>query len=150
MVRQNWQGAWLERPGAGPSGRCSLPTRRAEISGPEMFLDANAVQNIGFALHELATNASKHGALHNPEGRLSINWNSIADRICLEWKETGAQPAVQPDHKGFGYLVLTQLVPQSLQGTATLEFTPQGCCWTVDFPATHVLTRAPSPNQPAP
>ena len=107
------------------------------------------MQNIGFALHELATNATKHGALRTPEGRVSVTWHRRGKQIHLEWKETGAQEPKQPDHQGFGSLVLTQLVPQSLEGNAALEITSQGCLWTLDFPATHVLTSYPPSNQPA-
>jgi two-component sensor histidine kinase len=149
MLRQNWQGAWLE-----DLVRAHLnlfaATPRADISGPPLFIEANAVQNVGYALHELATNASKHGALHTPEGRVSISWHRTNDRVHLEWKETGGHEPAQPDHQGFGYLVLTQLVPQSLQGNATLEFTPQGCRWTLDFSAAHVLTSEPHPSQASP
>ena len=149
MLQQNWQGAWLEE-----LVRAHLnlfaPTGRADISGPSLFLHANAVQNIGYALHELATNAVKHGALHAPQGRVSVSWHSSDDRIRLEWKENNEQQAIQPERKGFGYLVLTQLVPQSLQGNATLEFAPEGCRWTLDFPAAHVLTGQPNQNQAAP
>lgn len=148
MLRQNWQGAWLE-----DLVRAHLnlfgATSRADISGPALFLEANAVQNMGFALHELATNATKHGALRTPEGRVSVSWHRPDDRIHVEWKETGPQEPTEPGHKGFGSLVLTQLVPQSLQGNATLEFTPAGCRWTLDFPAAHVLTTEPPTNHGA-
>jgi two-component sensor histidine kinase len=154
MLRQNWQGAWL---GELVHAHLNLfgAASRADIDGPALFLDANAVQNIGFALHELATNATKHGALHTPEGRVSIKWVRDDSRIRLEWKESGGpaaqQPAAQqPDHQGFGYLVLAQLVPQSLQGNATLEFAPDGCRWTLDFPAAYVLTDVSETNQAAP
>jgi two-component sensor histidine kinase len=142
MVRQNWQGAWLLDL---VQAHLNLfgATSRAEISGPGLFLDANAVQNLGFALHELATNASKHGALHTPQGRVAVRWHRTDDRIHLEWTETGGPETHEPERKGFGSLVLTQLVPQSLQGNATLEFIPEGCRWTLDFPAAHVLTTAP-------
>jgi two-component sensor histidine kinase len=149
MVRQNWQGAWL---GDLVQAHLSLfgATSRADVSGPALFLDANAVQNIGFALHELATNATKHGALHTPDGRVSVTWHRTDDRVHVEWKESGGQEAREPGHKGFGSLVLTQLVPQSLQGNATLEFTVEGCRWVLDFPAAHLLTSQPHPNQSAP
>jgi two-component sensor histidine kinase len=81
---------------------------------------------------------------------VSVSWHSSDDRIRLEWKENDEQQATQPERKGFGYLVLTQLVPQSLQGNATLEFAPEGCRWTLDFPAAHVLTGQPNQNQAAP
>jgi two-component sensor histidine kinase len=149
MLQQNWQGAWLE-----DLARAHLnlfaATSRADITGPSLFLDAHAVQNIGYALHELATNASKHGALRGPEGRVSVSWHRLDDRIRLEWKETGRQQAPETDRKGFGYLVLTQLVPQSLQGDAALEFAPEGCRWTLNFPAAHLHTSPPYPKNAGP
>ena len=117
---------------------------RAQIEGPALFLSANAVQNIGFALHELATNASKHGALTAPQGRVLVSWRGPEpdDRIHLEWIERDG-PAVQSSlRQGFGYLVLTELVAQSLQGTAKLDLAPSGIQWRLDIPATHALSCA--------
>jgi two-component sensor histidine kinase len=138
MVRQNWQGAWLsdlvsahlDMFGAGP---------RAHIEGPPLFLSANAVQNIGFALHELATNASKHGALTHPQGRVLVHWSGPEPdgRIRLEWVEQDGPVVQSPQRQGFGYLVITELVPQALQGTAKLDFSPNGIRWHLDIPGTH-------------
>jgi two-component sensor histidine kinase len=150
MVRQNWQGAWLhdlvrahlELFGAGA---------RAQIEGPALFLDANAVQNIGFALHELATNAYKHGALSSRQGRVSVSWRGPVpdDRIVLEWTESGG-PAVQaPQRQGFGYLVVTELVAQALQGTAKLDFPPQGIRWHLDIPGANALNAPTTPAEAA-
>jgi two-component sensor histidine kinase len=114
---------------------------RTQIEGPALFLNANAVQSIGFALHELATNASKHGALSASRGSVLVSWSGPEpdDRIHLEWIE-GDGPAVQsPLRQGFGYLVLTELVAQSLQGTAKLDFAPSGIQWRLDIPASHAL-----------
>jgi two-component sensor histidine kinase len=141
MVQQNWQGAWLSDLvsahlklfGAGP---------RAQIEGPALFLGPEAVQNIGFALHELATNASKHGALTSPHGRVLVSWRGASetdDRILLEWVEHDG-PAVQPPkHQGFGYKVITKLVAQALEGVAELDYSPEGIRWRLAFPASHVL-----------
>jgi two-component sensor histidine kinase len=148
MVRQNWQGAWLndlvqaqlDLFGAGA---------RAQIDGPALFLSANAVQNIGFALHELATNASKHGALTSPQGKVLVSWRGPEpdDRIHLEWIERDG-PAIQsPERQGFGYLVITELVAQALQGTAKLDFTPDGIHWRLDIPATNALTAPATTTQ---
>jgi len=148
MLRQNWQGAWLE-----DLVRAHLDlfgaVPRMVISGPALFLNANAAQNIGFALHELATNATKHGALHAPAGRVAVAWQRTDDRIHLEWRESGGGERIRSDHRGFGSLVLTELVPQSLQGNATLEFLQTGALWTLDFPATHVLTSGLPSNDDA-
>jgi two-component sensor histidine kinase len=140
MVGQNWQGAWLR-----DLVRAHIDLfgadARAEVQGPALFLNANAVQNIGFALHELATNASKHGALNAPEGRVLVNWRrSEGDRIRLEWVEMGGPAVTPPQRRGFGSLVITELVAQALNGTAKLDFLPTGVHWQLDIPATHVLT----------
>jgi two-component sensor histidine kinase len=145
MLRQNWQGAWLSELVHAHLNLFGAASR-ADVSGPPLFLEANAVQNLGFALHELATNAIKHGALHTLEGRVSVSWRRTDDRIRLQWIEDGRHEGKAPEHKGFGSLVLTQLVPQALQGNATLEFTHNSCRWTLDFPATHVLTTQPPSN----
>ena len=141
MVRQNWQGAWLRdlvRAHLDMFGAAA----RARIEGPALFLSANAVQNIGFALHELATNASKHGALTAPQGRVLVSWRGPEpdDRLHFEWIERDG-PAVQSSlRQGFGYLVLAELVAQSLQGTAKLDFAPTGIQWRLDIPASHALS----------
>jgi two-component sensor histidine kinase len=140
MVRQNWQGAWLsdlvrahlELFGAGS---------RAQIEGPPLFLNANAVQNIGFALHELATNASKYGAIKSPQGRLQVTWRGPEDdgRIHMDWVERSGPLVQTPTRRGFGSLVMTDLVAAAVQGTATLDFPPEGLRWHLEFPASHAL-----------
>jgi two-component sensor histidine kinase len=145
MVQQNWQGAWLR-----DLVRAQLELfavgDRAKVEGPPIFLSANAVQNIGFALHELATNASKHGALSAPQGRVSVVWSGPTSdgRIHMEWNEHGGPQVDPPKTKGFGHLVITELVAQALQGTSNLQFRPQGVHWSLDIPATHALSAAPT------
>lgn len=141
MVRQNWQGAWMAdliRAHLDMFGARS----RAQIEGPQLFLSANAVQNIGFALHELATNATKHGALSQPNGRLLVHWSQTKDRIALEWVERDGPVVQVPQRQGFGYLVITELVAQALQGTAKLDYRPDGVRWHLDFPAVHALAES--------
>ena len=107
-----------------------------------LFLSANAVQNIGFALHELVTNAYKHGALTSPQGRVLVRWRGPQSdgRVYLEWIERDGPPIESPQQRGFGSLVITELVAQALQGTTKLDFNPAGIHWRLDFPATFVLT----------
>jgi two-component sensor histidine kinase len=140
MVRQNWQGAWLsdlvkahlELFGAGS---------RAQIDGPPLFLDANAVQNIGFALHELATNASKYGAIKSAQGRILVTWRGPEEdgRIRMDWVERDGPLVQTPNRQGFGFLIMTDLVGQALRGSATLDFSPEGVQWHLEFPASHAL-----------
>jgi two-component sensor histidine kinase len=140
MVRQNWQGAWLSdlvRAHLDLFGAGS----RAQIEGPPLFLNANAVQNIGFALHELATNASKYGAIKSPQGRLQVTWRGPEDdgRIHMDWVERGGPLVQTPTRRGFGSLVMTDLVAAAVRGTATLDFPPDGLRWHLEFPASHAL-----------
>ncbi len=141
MLRQNWQGAWLA-----DLVRAHLDlfgaVARAHIKGPELFLSADAVQNIGFALHELATNASKHGAISAPGGSIGVTWyGPDADgRVHLDWKERGGPAVETPSRHGFGYLVVTKLVAQGLEGNAQLDFEPDGVHWRMDFPKSFVIS----------
>lgn len=139
MLRQSWQGAWL-----GDLVRAHLELfavgNRATLEGPDTFLNANAVQNIGFALHELATNASKHGALSTPQGQVSVSWDNEGDRIRLSWIETNGPHVQAPQRRGFGSLVLTDLVAQALQGTSSLDFSGDGLRWRLDIPASFALS----------
>jgi two-component sensor histidine kinase len=140
LVRENWQGAWLSE-----LARAQLELfaaeGRAELSGPELFLDTTAVQNIGFALHELATNASKHGALSTPQGRVVVQWKGPeSGRISLDWLETDGPPVATPAQKGFGHRVIMELVPHALQGSSRLEFKSDGLHWRLEIPSRHVLT----------
>jgi two-component sensor histidine kinase len=141
MVQKNWKGAWL---GDLVSAHLNLfgVASRAQISGPMLFLSAHAVQNTGFALHELATNSFKHGALSVPSGRIVISWrhSKAEGPVRLEWVELDGPPMQTPTHHGFGFLVITKLVAQALQGIANADFLPAGFRWTLEFPASHVLT----------
>ena len=110
---------------------------RVEIEGNSMMLAPEAAQNLGLALHELATNAVKHGALSTPGGKIRINWTSAVEpdgvrRLVFRWSESGAVAARQPGPRGFGHVVLEEIVPGMLGGAATLAFTPEGMTWTLD------------------
>jgi two-component sensor histidine kinase len=139
LVRQNWQGARLSE-----LVRAQLELfavgDRAEISGPELLLHSTAVQNLGFALHELATNATKHGALSQPNGRIRVTWRGPAEGLIhFDWLERDGPAVAAPLHQGFGYRVMMKLVPQALQGSAQLHVSATGLNWHFEFPASHLL-----------
>jgi two-component sensor histidine kinase len=141
LLRQNWQGAWL---GDLVSAHLDMfgAGQRVDSGGPAIFLNGNAVQNIGFALHELATNASKHGALSAADGRVVVRWSGpdADSRILIRWSEHDGPTVRSSLRQGFGHLVLTQLVARSLQGEAKLDFASHGVCWQLDIPASHALS----------
>ena len=114
------------------------------IAGPEVKLNPKAAEQIGLALHELGTNAVKHGALSVPTGLVTIRWDLETDQahdsvLRITWKEAGGPRVEQPQRQGFGDIVLTEIVPASLRGTALLEFEPEGVKWVLLVPSNSVL-----------
>ncbi|HEX5999767.1 MAG TPA: sensor histidine kinase, partial [Hyphomicrobiaceae bacterium] len=119
---------------------------RCHISGAPVMLAPNAVQYIGMAIYELATNSVKYGALGAADGKVIISWSRLpadetngTEEFQFEWREEDG-PGVQPTSSGgFGRKVLEQLVSLALEGRATLIFHPAGVRWTLFAPAGAVL-----------
>ena len=114
------------------------------LSGPNVSTTVEAAEALGLALHELATNASKYGALSSPNGKITVTWAidaSIRDdrkfHIC--WVESGGPPASPPSQKGFGNVVIERMVAASLNGTVTLTYPETGICWKLDAPASSCI-----------
>ncbi|MDB5430346.1 MAG: sensor histidine kinase [Caulobacter sp.] len=116
---------------------------RLTASGPPLRLPPRAALSISLALHELATNAVKYGALQGETGRVSLTWSvrpgeggeSGDPIIDLEWREDGGPSVVAPTSKGFGSRLLETL-GRNLGGQARLDYRPQGLRWTASFPRT--------------
>jgi two-component sensor histidine kinase len=107
------------------------------------MLRPKAVEHIGLALHELATNATKHGALSSPTGSVKIRWaittnGGESQQVRIEWQESGGPPVTAIGRKGFGHMVITHLVPSALEGDVSLDFPADGLRWTLVVPATNV------------
>lgn len=111
---------------------------RITTSGPEILLSPTAAQYLGMALHELATNATKHGAFSVPEGRVNITWSlsgeANARLFTLRWEEADGPPAKPVKSTGFGTKVLGQLAPSAVRGTATVEHGTSGYVWELKAP----------------
>lgn len=136
LVRDNWRGAPLHdlvMAQMEPFNETS--SNRIKASGPSVVLRPDAVQNLGLALHELATNASKHGALSGPFGNVVIDWqvDPESGRVRFLWSERDGPPVNPPQRRGFGHVVIEQVVSQALDGRGKLEFLPTGVRWSFDF-----------------
>ena len=111
----------------------------AEIGGPCVTLKAEAAQALGFVLHELATNAAKHGAFTKPGGRLSLRWwwlrNGSPGRLAIEWQELGGPLVREPTQPGYGTSIVRELIPFELGGTADLDFATNGLQCRMEIPA---------------
>jgi two-component sensor histidine kinase len=89
-------------------------------------------------VHELATNASKYGALSTPQGRVDISWNlqRIENEpwLVMHWQESGGPPVTEPNERGFGSMLIERSIAYELGGDAVLEFRPQGLACTIKAP----------------
>ncbi|MCX5497720.1 PAS domain-containing protein [Kaistia dalseonensis] len=140
LVAQEWHGASLRELVEAQLAQAVEPgSGQVAITGPDLSLKPDAAQNIGLALHELTTNASKYGALSSPGGRILLSW-SIRDGglFRLHWEEQGGPEARKPQRTGFGVTLLERTVGQALDGTVELDFRPSGVVCNIDIPASHV------------
>ena len=112
--------------------------RRAVLAGPEVRLMPAAAEAIGLALHELATNAVKHGALSG-NGSIRVAWSVEEGNLDMTWREKGGPPVVPPRRAGFGRTVIERMIAQALKGSATLDFAPGGVVWRFTCPAHRAL-----------
>jgi PAS domain S-box-containing protein len=117
--------------------------QRLRIEGPPVYLTPEAAQNMGFALHELATNAVKYGALSGLTGNVDVVW-TLEDcggdrRLRLSWRESNGPPVTPPSHAGFGSTVLKELVSLSLDAQITSDFAPDGFRWELNAPLAKVI-----------
>jgi two-component system, chemotaxis family, CheB/CheR fusion protein len=113
---------------------------RIEMVGPPVTIAGSTVQTLGLVLHELATNASKYGALSVPGGKVAVNWDFVGggetpESFRLEWRERGGPPVEPTTRKGFGQFITDNMVRHSLGGTAELDLAPDGLRWTMTMPA---------------
>jgi PAS domain S-box-containing protein len=144
LIRQNWKGAYLrDLIHAQLEVFVDAAGSRVRINGPRVFLEAEAVQSTGLALHELATNASKYGALSNTDGLIRISWRLDREAangglLCLSWQELDGPPVVTPTRSGFGRMVIEHMVGRALGGSVALEFPPGGVVCRLQIPDEYI------------
>jgi PAS domain S-box-containing protein len=153
LVAEDWAGASLEeliravlQPFVGTSDALVC-------EGPKVVVNATAAQNLGLALHELATNAAKYGALSTSAGQVRISWEiepgdaqsgtepngGDTSRLRLTWAERGGPPVTPPRIKGFGRVVIERVAAQALSATVDYEFPPEGVRWSIAMPMSFVV-----------
>ena len=105
-------------------------TDRVTIEGPAVILTAQAAQNFALAVHELATNAAKYGALSTQTGQVRISWTVSETNgdghFTFRWQERGGPPVVPPTGKGFGRIVLEQVMAEFFNPAPQIEFSQSG------------------------
>ena len=107
-----------------------------EASGPVVLLKPQAAQTVALVVHELATNASKYGALSQPEGQVALTWSiegAGADaRFKFHWQERGGPPVVPPSREGFGRMVLEKAAEAAFGAAPKISFAPEGLRYELD------------------
>ena len=141
LTQSEWRGAGLWPLAAAELAPYGV---RAELVGPDLTLNPKAALSLGLVLHELATNAAKHGALSLPEGRLELSWQldglaGAEPALHLRWRECHGPPVTVPSRRGFGRTLIEQGLQHDLDGTVTMDFAPDGLVCTMSIPARSAL-----------
>jgi PAS domain S-box-containing protein len=145
LVQESWHGASLK-----DLVRSQLAyyldrePNRVSIDGPDIRLKPEAAQSLGLALHELAANAAKHGALSRASGRVDVSWQPSAMNggIELVWRETRGPKVSVPKHRGFGSMVIEHNLTRALDAEVSLDFAAEGLTCRVSVPKNQLAVQA--------
>ena len=138
LTRKNWEAASVQEVVADATAPfCS--EGRCEISGPDVLLPPQTAVSLALAIHELATNASKYGALSAGSGRVSISWEVNDGTFSFLWTERGGPPVAKPERRGFGTRMIERTLVAEFRGTVDLDFAPSGVTCRVTAPIPDVF-----------
>jgi len=144
LIRNRWQGVEIEDlVRAQLSPFADLMGSRIVVRGPKLRLNAASAQAVGLALHELATNAGKYGALSTDRGRVDICWTD-GKTFTMSWVERQGPPVSAPERRGFGATVMEAMAERSVDGTVDLDYAPSGLAWRLTCPGANALEPANS------
>jgi PAS domain S-box-containing protein len=144
LIRESWYGASLgELVRSQLGGYLDGLATQISIEGPAIAIKPEAAQNLGLALHELAVNAAKFGALSVPTGRVAITWNRLenvdGNAVELDWREKLGPKVRTRRRKGFGSMVIERNLARALDAKVDLEFDPDGLHCHIVIPANQIL-----------
>lgn len=144
LVRERWYGASLtELIRSQLADYFTGDGERVLLQGPDIALKPEAAQNLGLALHELAVNAAKFGALSVPEGRVFIDWmrrdGAAGEALEIDWREKFGPRVRTRRKKGFGSMVIERNLARALDNEVELTFDPEGLRCHIVIPASQIL-----------
>ncbi|MEZ0170338.1 sensor histidine kinase [Microvirga sp. TS319] len=139
LTRESWEGADLIEVVANALKPYEIPGEsRFHIEGPHVRVTPRMSLALAMALHELATNAVKYGALSNKAGTVQVLWTvqngAAPPRLSLRWMEAGGPPVVAPRRRGFGSRLIERSLAQDLDGHVEIAFPPTGVVCSVNAP----------------
>lgn len=149
LTATRWHGASLGSIVAAELG--GLGQGQAIWSGPDLFLTPRAANALSLALHELATNAIKYGALSVEGGRVLLDWRKRPDGgFALDWQETGGPPVSPPSRTGFGAVLLDRVTGSELGGTGKITYERTGVKAHLTAARSALAEAEPAQEPPAP
>lgn len=106
---------------------------RIRVDGPEVEVSAQQALGLALAIHELATNSAKYGALSSEHGTVAVQWDALpGDKFSFAWREEGGPLVVAPARRGFGSRLTERVVPTYFNGKASIDFDPAGLIYRMD------------------
>jgi PAS domain S-box-containing protein len=150
LSRSRWEGADVQRlvleelaPYQGEK------PQRVSAIGPSVIVLPENAQTVAIALHELATNAAKYGALSQPGGRVDVSWSSFEGTLALAWKETGGpKVAAPPTTRGFGTKIITASLSDPRRGKVAFDWRPDGLVCSIELNMMAPQAGVPAPVAP--
>ena len=130
LVRSSWTSAPMQTVVAGALAPHRTADGRIRTSGPPIDLTAKQALSLALALHELATNATKYGALSVPGGTIDVTWDCSesegARKLRFEWRECGGPPVLPPSRRGFGSRLIESTLSSDFGGSVKIDYLPEG------------------------
>jgi two-component sensor histidine kinase len=140
LIRNEWRGVEVEDlVCAQLAPFADLIGSRIVVRGLKLRLNAASAQAIGLALHELATNAGKYGALSTDAGCVDIRWGTDGDTFTMGWTEREGPPVSAPKRRGFGIIVMEAMAERTVDGKVDLSYAPSGLAWRLACPTANAL-----------
>jgi two-component sensor histidine kinase len=126
---------------------------RIVLEGPPAIVPSPTAVPLAMAIHELTSNAVKHGALREAEGRLTVRWHKVArdaqENFCFVWNEHDGPPVSLPTREGFGCRLLRRLLKEQIGGDVRIDYDPDGLRVTADIPLRSPTEWTFGPTQPS-
>jgi PAS domain S-box-containing protein len=149
LVKNEWLGVDLEELISAQLMQFKgLVGTRIALKGKPLRISAASAQNLGLAIHELASNAGKFGALSNSKGRVAIAWQikkasskEEGERFAISWTERNGPPVLPPERRGFGSTVLGSMVKMGLSANVEIDYAKPGLEWHLECPAGNVVEK---------
>jgi PAS domain S-box-containing protein len=140
LIRNEWHGVEIDdlvRAQLAPFA--DLIGSRIAMHGARLRMKAASAQAVGLALHELATNSGKYGALSTDAGAVDVSWEIDHNTFVMSWIERDGPPVSAPERRGFGTIVIETMAERSMEGSVDLNYAPSGVNWRLTCPAANAL-----------